>query len=173
MLPRVGAGVRDLVVVGHRDVRDPAASVGRADRVVHHRRQLRRVVDHLVILGDVGVELVQIDLLLVTGPQQRGLLHAGDREHRHVVELGVVQAVQQVDPARPGRGQANADLAGRLGVGGRHEPAASSWCTSTNRTRSWCLRRPSMSPLMPSPGRPNTVCTPQSAKRSINASAAI
>src|SRR5437660_1477274 len=32
--------------------------------------------------------------------------------------------------------------------------AASSWCTSTNLTRSWCRRRPSMSPLMPSPGRP-------------------
>ncbi len=121
VLPRVRVGVRHLDVVGHRDVRDTAPGVGRPDRVVHHGRQLRRVVDHLVVLGDVGVELVQVDLLLVPGAQHRGLLHAGDGEHRHVVELGVVEAVQQVDTARPGRRQAHADLAGRLGVRGRHE----------------------------------------------------
>src|SRR3984957_8753855 len=41
--------------------------------------------------------------------------------------------------------------------------AASSWWTSTNLIRSWCRRRPSMIPLMPSPGSPKTVSTPQSA----------
>ena len=38
-----------------------------------------------------------------------------------VVELRVVQAVEQVDAAGPGRGQADAEPAGRLGVAGRHE----------------------------------------------------
>src|SRR5690242_14988810 len=51
--------------------------------------------------------------------------------------------------------------------------AASSWCTSTKRTRSALRRSPSLIPLMPSPGRPNIVSTPQSASREINTSAAI
>src|ERR687888_2017781 len=51
--------------------------------------------------------------------------------------------------------------------------AASSWWTSTKRIRSWWRRSPSMIPLMPSPGRPNTVSTPQSASRSASRSVAI
>src|SRR6478609_6760326 len=51
--------------------------------------------------------------------------------------------------------------------------AASSWCTRKNRTCSRCRRRPSMIPLMPSPGRPKTVSTPHSASRSISDSDAI
>jgi hypothetical protein len=38
---------------------------------------------------------------------------------------------------------------------------------------SWWRRRPSMIPLMPSPGSPNTVSTPQSASRSTSSSDAI
>ena len=45
----------------------------------------------------------------------------GDREHRLAVELGVVQAVEQVDPARPGGREADAQLAGELGVAAGHE----------------------------------------------------
>src|SRR5690242_9442994 len=51
--------------------------------------------------------------------------------------------------------------------------AASSWCTRKNRTRSLWRRSPSMIPLIPSPGRPKTVSTPQSASRSISSSDAI
>src|SRR5690348_8961851 len=51
--------------------------------------------------------------------------------------------------------------------------AASSWCTRKNRTRSDWRRSPSMIPLIPSPGRPKTVSTPQSASRSISSSDAI
>src|SRR2546423_2896884 len=51
--------------------------------------------------------------------------------------------------------------------------AASSWCTRKKRTRSDWRRRPSMIPLIPSPGRPKTVSTPQSASRSISSSDAI
>ena len=118
---RVLAGLGDLEVVGQGQVRHPAPGVGGAYRDVHHRGQLRRVVDHLVVDGDVGVELVEVHFLLIAGAQHRGFLHAGDREHRHVIELGVVEAVEQVDAAGAGRGQADADLPGRLGVGGRHE----------------------------------------------------
>jgi hypothetical protein len=51
--------------------------------------------------------------------------------------------------------------------------AASSWCTRTNRTLSSFLRSPSMIPLTPSPGRPNTVSTPHSASREVRTSEAI
>jgi hypothetical protein len=78
-------------------------------------------VDHGVVGGHVLVQLLQVDLLLVTGAQQLGLLHAGDGQHRGVVELGVVQAVEQVDTARPGGGQAHAQPAGGLGVAAGHE----------------------------------------------------
>ena len=42
-------------------------------------------------------------------------------EDRDVVELGVVEAVQQMDGARPRRGEAHAEPPGRLGVAGGHE----------------------------------------------------
>ena len=66
--------------------------------------------------------LLEVHLLLVAGAQHAGLLHAGDRQHRHVVELRVVQAVQQVDAARarrsPGRRRA---CPVAFAYAGRHE----------------------------------------------------
>src|SRR5207248_10256307 len=44
-----------------------------------------------------------------------------DRDDRLVVELGVVEAVQQMARSGPGRGDADADLAGELRVAARHE----------------------------------------------------
>ena len=72
---------------------------------------------------DVLVERLQVDLLLVVRAERRALLLADDREHRHVVELRVVEAVQQVHGARAGRRHADADLvgAGELRVAARHE----------------------------------------------------
>src|SRR5690606_19499979 len=91
----------------HRDVDDPG--------------QLRGVGDHLVVLGDVGEQPVQVHLLLVVGAQDRRLLHSGDRQHGRVVEFGVVQAVEQVDAAGAGGGQAHPQAAGGLGVPAGHE----------------------------------------------------
>ena len=48
-------------------------------------------------------------------------LQAGDGEHRLAVELGVVEAVEQVDAAGPGGGEADAELAGPFGIGAGHE----------------------------------------------------
>ena len=121
VLPRVGVRVRDLDVVRHGEVGDAAAGVGGADGDVYDGGKLDRVVDHLVVLGHVGVQLVERDFLLVTGAEHRSFLHAGDREHRHVIELGVVQAVEQVNAAGTRGRQAYPDLPGRLGVRGRHE----------------------------------------------------
>ena len=49
--------------------------------------------------------------------QRHPLLLADDRDHRRVVELGVVEAVEQVDRARARGRHAHADLARELGVG--------------------------------------------------------
>ncbi len=119
--PGVGARVGDLQVVGDGQVRHPAPGVGGAHRDVDQRGQLRRVDHHLVVLGHVGEEPVQVHLLLVGGAQHAGLLHAGDGQHRRVVELRVVEPVGQVDAARSGGGQAHAQPAGGLGVRGGHE----------------------------------------------------
>ena len=53
-----------------------------------------------VVAGDVLEEAEQVDLLLVAAAHRGAVGLADDRDHRHVVELGVVQAVEQVDGAR-------------------------------------------------------------------------
>jgi hypothetical protein len=118
---RVGVRVGDLDVVRHRQVRDALACVGGADRDVDQAGQLGRVDHHLVVDRHVLVEPVEVHLLLVPRAEHAGLLHPGDRQYRRVVQLRVVEPVGEVDAARPGRGQAHTDAAGRLGVGGRHE----------------------------------------------------
>ena len=45
----------------------------------------------------------------------------GDGQHRLAVQLGVVQAVQQVDAARARGRQAHAQASGELGVAAGHE----------------------------------------------------
>ena len=63
----------------------------------------------------------EVDLLLVVAAEPGPRLLADDRHHRLVVELGVVEAVEQVDRAGARGGHADADLAGELGVGAGHE----------------------------------------------------
>ena len=92
-----------------------------SDGDIDQRRQLRGVGDHLVVLGDILEQMLQVDFLLIARAKHAGLLHAGDGEHRGVVKLGVVKPIQQVDCARPGSRQAHADPAGLLRVRRRHE----------------------------------------------------
>ena len=94
---------------------------GAADGVVDQGGDLDRHPDHGVVGGHVLEDPLQVDLLLESRPEELGGLHAGDGQHGDVVELGVVEAVQQVEPARPGRGQADPEAPGRLGVAARHE----------------------------------------------------
>src|SRR6185312_11851206 len=66
-------------------------------------------------------EDLEVDLLLVVGPDRMALLLADDGQHRLVVELGVVEAVDQMHGARARGGYAGPDLAGELGLGTGHE----------------------------------------------------
>ena len=56
-----------------------------------------------VLAGDVLEQRDEIDLLLVVAAERRARLLADDRDHRLVIELGVVEAVEQMDRARARR----------------------------------------------------------------------
>ena len=62
-----------------------------------------------------------VDLLLVAAAEGAAVLVRHQRHHGPLVELGVVQAVQEVDGSRAVRGDAAAGPSRPLGVGGRHE----------------------------------------------------
>jgi hypothetical protein len=100
-------------------------------------QRVRQLLGHVhldeVLAGHVLEQRLQVDLLLVGAAHRAARRLADDRDHRHVVEFRVVEAVQQVDRARAGGGQAHADLAaelrvadgcerGHLLVPGLHEP---------------------------------------------------
>ena len=150
-----------------------APGQGVADGQVHQGGDLDRDTDHLVVLGHVDEQLLERHLLLVAGAQHLGLLHAGDGQHRRMVELGVVEPVEQVDGAGARGGQADAEAPGRLGVPGGHEGGGLLVVHEDEADPVLLRRRPSMIPLMPSPGRPKMVSTPQSISRSMSASDAI
>jgi hypothetical protein len=92
-----------------------------ADPSVDQVARLRGVHADFDELGHVLEEGVQVDLLLVVRAEREALLLADDGQHRRVVELRVVEAVQEVDRSRAGGGDADADLAGELRVAAGHE----------------------------------------------------
>jgi hypothetical protein len=86
-----------------------------------------------VVARDVLEQRLEVDLLLIIRADRgaRGL--ADDRDHRLVIHLRVVQAVH----------------------------ADSSWRTWMNRMLSFARSSAVITPLMPSPGYPKIVRTPQ------------
>jgi len=111
-------------------VLDVGGEVDVRDRPVGDRRAAGQVGDifHMggphhprVVDGDVLVDLVEVEVLLGEGVDQIVIMMSGDREHRLAVHFGVIEAVEQMDAARAGGGQADAELAGVLGVAARHE----------------------------------------------------
>ena len=118
---RLGHRVDLLEIVGeNQDAHAPPA--GRdPDRPVHKVADLGRMDRHLDVLGHVPEQEGEVHLLLVRAAQRHAGLLPDDGQHRLVVHLGVVEAVEQVD--RPGTGGRETDtqLAGVLGVAARHE----------------------------------------------------
>src|SRR5438094_919574 len=87
------------------------------DRPIDQVTNLRGRVAHVyVLVRDVLEETDQVDLLLIVAAKRDRLLLADDREHRLVIELGVVETVQEVDRARTGGRHADAQLTGELCV---------------------------------------------------------
>src|SRR5690606_34745469 len=82
---------------------------------------MARAHDPGIVERDVLEELVQLYVLLRVGVDQVVELHSRDRDDRHALELGVIEAVQQMDPARTRCRETAADLAGPFGVPAGHE----------------------------------------------------
>ena len=93
-------GIPVLHVLRDGDVRDGAIAERGLDRFVNHIDDVVRPGDALVVGGDIHVELVEIDILLVVRADQIVKGVAGDGEHGLAVALGIVEAVEQMNAAR-------------------------------------------------------------------------
>ena len=100
----------------HRHMRDAAIGERGAASQLDDILDMRRAHDAVVVFADVDEELVELDILLGLGVQQVVELQTGDRQYRNTVELGVVEPVQQVDAARAGGCDADAEATGKFGV---------------------------------------------------------
>src|SRR4051794_7770652 len=100
----------------------PASGQRAANGTIDDEEQLLRCRHRLEIeTTDILVQRADVDLLLIRAPQGASVLLADERDHRLLVELGVVETVQEVDGTGSMRGDATADPARELGVPARHE----------------------------------------------------
>jgi len=142
-----------LHVVGQDDDAGRARGQGGAKRPVeHHRRLLRSEHGLHVLRGDVLEEALQVDLLLVLGAEDTRLLLTDYGHHRHVVELGVVETVEQVHRSGALGARDDAHPAGVLGLATAIRAAFSSCRAWTGCGSPPARRSAPMNPLMPSPG---------------------
>ncbi|MNS58765.1 hypothetical protein D3C72_916940 [compost metagenome] len=118
-------GFQVLHVVGKNQAGHAAPLHGDPHGAVHHVARLKRRRDHVhEVMRHVLEQADQVYLLLIVAAQRAARLLAHDGHDGLMVQLGVVQPVKQVDGARPGRGQAHADLPREFGVGAGHEGRA-------------------------------------------------
>ncbi len=95
--------------------RDAHGAVDQMAYLLRHHRCCHELACHVL------EQCLQVHFLLVMRAYRGARLLADDGDHGNMVHLGVIQAVQQVDGARAGRGVAEPDLAGELRVRGGHE----------------------------------------------------
>src|SRR5665213_12381 len=105
-----------LNVLGDGDVNDRASRQRRLDRLVHHVVHVRRSHDALIERRDVHEQLVEVDVLLVVHAYQIVKRVARNGEHRLAIALGIVESVEQMDAARPGRRETYTQSARVLGI---------------------------------------------------------
>ena len=118
--------------------------------------------DARTIHSDIFENLIEVDILLGVRVDQIVEVVPGDGQDRLAVHFGIVQAVEQMDATRAGSGHADAEPASVLGIGTGHERG--SFLVSHLQKTNFLLALPrsdSMMPLIPSPGNPNMISTPQ------------
>jgi hypothetical protein len=109
--------------------------------------------DHVhVLVGDVLEEREQVDFLLVVAAERRSCLLADDRDHRLVVELGVVAPVQEVDRAGAEVARQTPTSPMNFACPQAMKADISSCRTWMNSIRSLAPSSAPMIPLIPSPG---------------------
>ena len=74
-----------------------------------------------VVARDILEERMQVDFLLKRAAKRRAHRLSDNGEHRLMVELRIVEAVQEMNCSGARGGEANAHLVRELGVRGRHE----------------------------------------------------
>lgn len=111
-----------LHIVWKNDAGHAAPLQGDAHGAVDHVARLFGGRGHLhVIVRHVLEQADQVDFLLVVAAQGAAGLLADQGHDGLMVQLGVVQAIQQMDGAGTGGRQADPGLPGELGVGAGHE----------------------------------------------------
>src|SRR5262249_39624193 len=94
---------------------------GGAARQLDDILNMRRSHDPAVVDADVHEQFIELDVLLGMGMQEVVELQTRDREHRLTIELGIVEAVQQMNAAGTRSRNANPELSSPFRVSARHE----------------------------------------------------
>src|SRR5690349_14339562 len=103
------------------DVGDTPISKGGAACQLGDILNMRRPHYTGVVNADVHEQLVELDILLGVGMQEVVELQTRDRKHWLTIELGVVEPVQQMNPAGARSRNANPELPGPFRICARHE----------------------------------------------------
>ena len=77
--------------------------------------------DAFIESRDIHIEFVERHILLRVSPDEVMKLQPSDGQHRHVVELGIVESVQEMDAARTRGSQAYPQPSRELGVTAGHK----------------------------------------------------
>jgi hypothetical protein len=117
----VGEEQHVLRVLGNRQMRHTPSREGRAAGNITDDARVQWAADPNVVEGDIAHQGDGIDALLELRADQIVKRGAGDREHRRRIHVRIVQAIQEVNRSGSGGRQANAELAGELGVTRGHE----------------------------------------------------
>ena len=110
-----------LQIDGHGDVGHAPLGERGAARQRRHILHVSRAHHAFVVDRDVHEELVQRDVLLGGGANQVVKLQAGDGQHGLRVQFGVVEAIEKMDAAGSGSGDAGSQASSELGPGARHK----------------------------------------------------
>ena len=111
-----------LDIDGNGDVRDAAVAQRGAAGEIGDIFDVRRAHDRVRCRRDTSMNSRSSSTSCCVCVSIRSWnCRPGDGQHRLAVELGVVQAVEQMNAARAGSRQADAELAGVLGIGAGHE----------------------------------------------------
>src|SRR5918995_3241148 len=112
----------NLEIIGKNDAGDPTLrlsnAIGTINEVPHLgwcRRRLNISASHVLEEG------LEIKILLVMRSDRRASLLSNDGEHRLMVKLCVIEAVQKMDGARTGGGDTDTDLPRELCFGTGHQ----------------------------------------------------
>ena len=102
-------------------MRYPAMTQGRATRQMSHITNMFRTHDPRVIQSHVHEQAIQVHVLLRKGIDEIMKMMAGDRQHRLSIELGIIQAIKQMNSSGAGGGEAHPEFAGIFRITAGHE----------------------------------------------------